>query len=71
VAQQLLNITFQYLNKKPMVLPMSLEGFTEAYNRINRTDRDQGRIDSRLTPIQSGLMLAVHAKPIHHSRMSC
>jgi len=29
-----LNITFQYLNKKPMVLPMSLEGFTEAYNRI-------------------------------------
>jgi invasion protein IalB len=29
-----LNITFQYLNKKPMVLPMSLEGFTEAYNKI-------------------------------------
>jgi invasion protein IalB len=29
-----LNITFQYLNKKPVVLPMSLEGFTEAYNRI-------------------------------------
>lgn len=29
-----LNITFQYLNKKPAVLPMSLEGFTEAYSRI-------------------------------------
>lgn len=29
-----LNITFQYLNKKPVVLPMSLEGFTEAYSRI-------------------------------------
>ncbi len=29
-----LNITFQYLDKKPVTLPMSLEGFTEAYNRI-------------------------------------
>jgi invasion protein IalB len=29
-----LNITFQYLNKKHLVLPMSLAGFTEAYNRI-------------------------------------
>ena len=28
------NITFQYLNKKPATLPMSLEGFTDAYNRI-------------------------------------
>jgi invasion protein IalB len=29
-----LNITFQYLDKKPFTLPMSLEGFTEAYNQI-------------------------------------
>jgi invasion protein IalB len=29
-----LNVTFQYLNKKPVILPMSLEGFTDAYNRI-------------------------------------
>ena len=29
-----LNITFQYLDKKPVTLPMSLEGFTDAYNRI-------------------------------------
>ncbi len=29
-----LNITFQNLNKKPVVLPMSLAGFTGAYNRI-------------------------------------
>jgi invasion protein IalB len=28
------NITFQYLNKKPVTLPMSLEGFTDAYARI-------------------------------------
>ena len=28
------NVTFQYLNKKPVTLPMSLEGFTEAYNKI-------------------------------------
>jgi len=28
------NVTFQYLDKKPITLPMSLEGFTEAYNRI-------------------------------------
>jgi invasion protein IalB len=28
------NVTFQYLDKKPFTLPMSLEGFTEAYNRI-------------------------------------
>ncbi len=29
-----LNVTFQNLNKKPVVLPMSLAGFTDAYNRI-------------------------------------
>ncbi len=29
-----LNVTFQYLNKKPFTLPMSLEGFTEVYSRI-------------------------------------
>ncbi|WP_162913913.1 invasion associated locus B family protein [Taklimakanibacter lacteus] len=29
-----LNVTFQYLDKKPVTLPMSLEGFTDAYNRI-------------------------------------
>lgn len=29
-----LNITFQNLNKKPVVLPMSLAGFTGAFNRI-------------------------------------
>jgi invasion protein IalB len=29
-----LNITFQYLDKKPVTLPMSLEGFTDAFNRI-------------------------------------
>ncbi len=29
-----LNVTFQYLDKKPFTLPMSLEGFTEAYSRI-------------------------------------
>lgn len=28
------NITFQYLDKKPFTLPMSLIGFTESYNRI-------------------------------------
>jgi invasion protein IalB len=28
------NVTFQYLNKKPVTLPMSLEGFTDAYARI-------------------------------------
>jgi len=28
------NVTFQYLDKKPFTLPMSLEGFTDAYNRI-------------------------------------
>ena len=28
------NLTFQYLNKKSLTLPMSLEGFTEAYARI-------------------------------------
>lgn len=29
-----LNVTFQYLNKKPFTLPMSLEGFTDVYNKI-------------------------------------
>ena len=29
-----LNVSFQNLNKKPVVLPMSLAGFTDAYNRI-------------------------------------
>ncbi len=29
-----LNIIFQYLDKKPLTLPMSLAGFTEAYDRI-------------------------------------
>ena len=29
-----LNIIFQYLDKKPFTLPMSLVGFTEAYGRI-------------------------------------
>jgi invasion protein IalB len=29
-----LNVTFQYLNKKRMTLPMSLVGFSEAYGRI-------------------------------------
>jgi invasion protein IalB len=29
-----LNIIFQYLDKKPFTLPMSLAGFKEAYNRI-------------------------------------
>lgn len=29
-----LNLTFQNLNKKPVVLPMSLTGFSGAYNRI-------------------------------------
>jgi len=29
-----LNLTFQNLNKKPVVLPMSLSGFTGAYNKI-------------------------------------
>lgn len=28
------NIIFQYLDKKPFTLPMSLTGFTEAYGRI-------------------------------------
>jgi len=28
------NVTFQYLNKKPVTLPMSLEGFSDAYARI-------------------------------------
>ena len=28
------NVTFQYLNKKPVTLPMSLEGFTDAYAKI-------------------------------------
>ncbi|TMJ36490.1 MAG: invasion associated locus B family protein, partial [Alphaproteobacteria bacterium] len=28
------NLTFQYLNKKSLTLPMSLEGFTDAYARI-------------------------------------
>lgn len=28
------NITFQYLDKKPVTLPMSLSGFTETYNKI-------------------------------------
>jgi len=28
------NLTFQFLNKKPVTLPMSLEGFTDAYARI-------------------------------------
>jgi invasion protein IalB len=29
-----INIIFQYLDKKPFTLPMSLTGFSEAYNRI-------------------------------------
>ena len=29
-----LNVIFQYLDKKPFTLPMSLTGFTEAYGRI-------------------------------------
>ncbi|WP_162918951.1 invasion associated locus B family protein [Taklimakanibacter deserti] len=29
-----LNVIFQYLDKKPFTLPMSLVGFTEAYARI-------------------------------------
>jgi invasion protein IalB len=29
-----LNVIFQYLDKKPFTLPMSLTGFTEAYARI-------------------------------------
>jgi invasion protein IalB len=29
-----LNVIFQYLDKKPYTLPMSLVGFTEAYGRI-------------------------------------
>lgn len=29
-----LNVIFQYLDKKPFTLPMSLVGFTEAYTRI-------------------------------------
>lgn len=29
-----LNVIFQYLDKKPFTLPMSLVGFTEAYGRI-------------------------------------
>jgi invasion protein IalB len=29
-----LNVIFQYLDRKPFTLPMSLAGFTEAYGRI-------------------------------------